>query len=83
MLRPYIMNVSYACFGIYYSQISSDELPVSCPTLEETDEVCMMGGLNILLNQITIQSLTECRQFQEEEFEDLSLIRSTWEDSLW
>ena len=39
-----------------------------------------MGGLNILLDQVTIQSSTEWQQFQEEEFEDLSLIRSTWED---
>ena len=45
-----------------------------------------MGGLNILLEQVTIQSLTEWQPLQEEEFEDLSLIRSTWEDgktSLW
>ena len=79
--------------GIYYSQISSDKLPVSHQTLEETDEISMiyhqslqMGGLNILLNQVTIQSSTEWQQFQEEEFEDLSLIRSTWEDgktSFW
>ena len=80
-------------FGIYYSQISSDELPMCHQTLAETDKVCMQSTMKAYRWEVwtscwiklTIQSSTEWEQFQEE-FEDLSFIRSTWEDgktSLW
>ena len=32
-------------FGIYYSSISSDELPVCHQTLDETDKVCMRSTM--------------------------------------
>ena len=89
MLLPNIMNVSYECSEFITAK--SDKLPGSHQTLEETDEVCLheiyhqslqMGGLNILLDQVTIQSSTEWQQFQEEKSED----RSKWEEwktSVW
>ena len=62
-------------FGIYYSQISSDELPMCHQTLAETDKVCMQSTMKAYRWEVwtscwiklTIQSLTEWEQFQEEE----------------